>query len=269
MLLVVGFSTGGKSISETMSSEDLIKQFWQKDKEQHFTPSETRLFFALVQMVGSGEMVMSDAEIAASVGVCLAVMRKARKRLADVGLIVVSSGNGRGCKTVYRLSVEDKVVPQPEKPKEDAAVESVQEPERAIEQADEQPPALEEVKPKRTRTARPKDGDLFGKTDMRPKRASVPVEVEPPDMEDVVIHFIAQGVPREVAETFYYHYDSLGWITNSGVKVKRWQSLANKWITKEKQEYGSKINQSGDTFKQNIAERVARAEREYREAVGH
>lgn len=249
-----------------MSSEDLKRQFWQKDKEQHFTPSETRFFFALVQMVGSGEMVMSDAEIAASVGVCLAVMRKARKRLADVGLIVVSSGNGRGCKTVYRLSVEDEVVPQPEKPKEDAVSQEakpVQEPE----QADEQPPALEEVKPKRTRTARPKDGDLFGKKDMRPRRT--PVEVEPPDMEDVVIHFIEQGVPREVAETFYYHYDSLGWMTNSGVKVKRWQSLANKWITKEKQEYGSKINQSGDTFKQNIAERVARAEREYREAVGH
>lgn len=248
-----------------MSSEDLIRIFWLKDAEVHFNPSETRMFFALVQMVGSGELVMSDAEIAASVGVCLAVMRKARKRLLDSGLIVVSSGNGRGCKTVYRLSVADEVVPQPEKPKEDAAVEPVQGSERAIEQADEQPPALEDVKPKRTR--KPKDGDLFGKKDMRPRRT--PVEVEPPDMEDVVRHFIRQGVSREVAETFYYHYDSLGWMTNSGVKVKRWQSLANKWITKEKQEYGRKTNQSGDTFKQSIAERVARAEREYREAVGH
>lgn len=132
------------------------------------------------------------------------------------------------------------------------------------------PPPTEEVKPKRTRTVKPKDGDLFGKKDMRPKRTP-PMEAEPPDMDDVIMHFVSQGVSGDVARTFYYHYDSLGWMTNSGVRVKRWQSLANKWITKEKNErnYGSSINQTGDAFKRSIAERVARAEREYRESVGH
>lgn len=256
-----------------MSSEDLIRQFWIKDAEVHFNPSETRMFFVLVQMVGSGELVMSDAEIAANVGVCMSTMRKCRARLVDAGLIVVATGNGRGCKTVYTLPCKGHDVPQPVKPE---ASEQTEGPELGQCTESEEPvhevvpPPTEEVKPKRTRVVKPKDGDLFGKKDMRPKRTPQ-METEPPDLDDVITHFVSQGVSGDVARTFYYHYDSLGWMTNSGVRVKRWQSLANKWITKEKNErnYGSSINQTGDAFKRSIAERVARAEREYREAVGH
>jgi hypothetical protein len=117
---------------------------------------------------------------------------------------------------------------------------------------------------------RPKDGDLFGKKDMRPKRKMQTSEVEPPDMDDVITHFISQGVSGDVARTFYYHYDSLGWMTNSGVRVKRWESLANKWITKEKKEqnYGCSSNQGSDAFKRSIAERFAKAECEYRKVAG-
>lgn len=256
-----------------MSSEDLTGQFWMKDAELHFTASETRMFFALVKMVGSGELVMSDAEIAAKVGVCMATMRKCRARLSGAGLIVVAAGNGRGCKTAYILPCKGDDVPQPVKPEASEQTEAPElgqctESEEHVQEA--VPPPTEEVKPKCTRVVKPKGGDLFGMKDMRPKRTTS-TEVEPPDIEEVAAHFLAQKVPRDVAETFYYHYDSLGWMTNSGVKVKRWQSLANKWITKEKKEqnYGSNSNQTGDTFKRSIAERVARAEREYREAVGH
>lgn len=255
-----------------MSSEDLIRQFWIKDAEVHFNPSETRMFFVLVQMVGTGELVMSDAEIAANVGVCMATMRKCRTRLVDAGLIVVSTGNGRGCKTVYTLPCKGHDVPQPlasdSAGNEVSTLGQCTESEEPVHEV-VPPPTEENVKPKHTRVVKPKDGDLFGKKDMRPKR--IQMEVEPPDIEEVAAHFMAEGVPRDVAETFYYHYDGQGWITNSGVRVKRWQSLANKWITKEKQEqnYGSSSNQTGDAFKRSIAERVARAEREYREAVGH
>lgn len=251
-----------------MSSEGLIRKFWLADAEHHFTPAETRMFFALVQMVGSGELVMSDAEMSANVGVCMATMRKCRARLVDAGLIVVTAGNGRGCKTVYTLPGKGDDVPHPLT--SDEVVTEVSAPvEVTVDDVVVPPPTEEKVKPKRTRTIKPKGGDLFGKKDMRPKR--IKMEVEPPDIEEVAAHFMAEGVPRDVAEIFYYHYDGQGWITNSGVRVKRWQSLANKWITKEKKEqnYGSSSNQTGDAFKRSIAERVARAEREYREAVGH
>lgn len=256
-----------------MSSEDLIRQFWIKDAEVHFNPSETRMFFALVQMVGSGELVMSDSEIAANVGVCMATMRKCRARLVDSELIFVATGNGRGCKTVYTLPCKGDDVPQPlasdSADNEISTLGQCTESEEPVQEV-VPPPTEENVKPKRTRVVKPKDGDLFGKKDMRPKRVTVQMEVEPPDMEEVAAHFIAQGVPREVAEMFYSHYDSLGWVTSSGVKVKRWQSLANKWIirdNKDKQDYGSNDYSEGDKFKRSIAARIEQAERKYRESA--
>ena len=243
-----------------MSSEDLMRQFWVKDAEVHFTPSETRLYFALMQLMVEGELVISDAEIAANVGVCMATMKKNRSRLADAGLIVVSVGNGRGCKTVYTLPVVGEGVPQPVEA--DTEVSALGPLTETVEVVEAVPQPTEEVKPKRERVTRPKDGDLFGKKDMRPKRKM--------QTSDVIMHFISQGVSGDVARTFYYHYDSLGWMTNSGVRVKRWESLANKWITKEKKEqnYGCSSNQTGDAFKRSIADRFAKAECEYRKVAG-
>jgi hypothetical protein len=215
-----------------------------------------------------GELIISDAEIAANVGVCMATMKKNRSRLADAGLIVVSAGNGRGCKTVYTLPSVGEGVPQPVEA--DADVSALGPLTETVEVVEAVPQPTEEVKPKRERVTRPKDGDLFGKKDMRPKRKMQSSEVEPPDMDDVITHFISQGVSGDIARTFYYHYDSLGWMTNSGVRVKRWESLANKWITKEKKEqnYGSSSNQTGDAFKRSIADRFAKAECEYRKVAG-
>lgn len=251
-----------------MSSEGLIVRFWQADAECHFTPSETRMFFALVQMVGSGELVMSDAEIAANVGVCMATMRRCRARLVDAGLIVVAAGNGRGCKTVYRLPGKGDDVPQPVASDEATTVAStVATSERDAVQEVVVPPPTEEVKSKRTRTVRPKDGDLFGVKDMRPRR--VPPDVnEQPSIDEVLEYCRSNGVDDDTAMMFYNHYDSLGWVTSNGVKVKRWQSLVNKWIIKDKkQNYGSKDNSDGDSFKRSIAARIEQAERKYRESA--
>lgn len=256
-----------------MSSEGLIGQFWRADAEHHFTAAETRMFFALVQMVGSGELVMSDAEIAANVGVCMATMRKCRARLVDAGLIAVTAGNGRGCKTVYRLPEQGDDVPQP-LASDDVVTEEAfmlgqctmcEEPvQEAV-----PPPTEEKVNPKRTRTVKPKDGDLFGVKDMRPRR--VPPDVsEQPSIDEVLEYCRSKGVDDDTAMMFFSHYDSLGWMTSNGVRVKRWQSLVNKWIIrdkKDKQTYGSSNNQEGDSFKRSIAARIEQAERKYRESA--
>lgn len=247
-----------------MSSEGLIRKFWVADAERHFTSAETRMFFALVQMVGGGELVVSDAEISANVGVCMATMRKCRARLVDAGLIVVTAGNGRGCKTVYRLPGKGNDVPQP---LDEATTEAstVATSESDVVQEVVVPPPTEEVKPKRERTVRPKDGDLFGVKDMRPRR--VPPDVsEQPSMDEVLEYCRGKGVDDATAEMFFAHYDSLGWVTSNGVKVKRWQSLVNKWIIRDKK-YGSKDNSEGDSYKRSIAARIEQAERKYRESA--
>lgn len=252
-----------------MSSEGLIRAFWLADAERHFTSAETRMFFALVQMVGSGELVMSDAEMSANVGVCMATMRKCRARLVDAGLIVVTAGNGRGCKTVYRLPEQGGDVPQPVAMEGTVTeVPEVATPEPDAVQEVVVPPPTEEVKPKRTRTVKPKDGDLFGAKDMRPRR--VPPDVsEQPSIDEVLEYCRSKGVDDATAEMFFAHYDSLGWVTSNGVKVKRWQSLVNKWIIRDKkgQNYGSKDNSEGDSYKRSIAARIEQAERKYRESA--
>lgn len=245
-----------------MSCEDLIRTFWLKDGEYHFTPTETRMYFVVLKLASEGSVSLSDDEMSANVGVCVVTIRKSRSRLADAGLFVVVAGNGRGCKTEYKIEI----VPHPSESSTTEEVKPVEVQEAAHTQPTEE--VKEEQKPKRTRTTKPKDGDLFGRVDMRPKRKAQE-SVKPPDMVDVVNHFRAQGVDKEQAEMFYYHYDSLGWITSNGVKVKRWQSLANKWITKDKEkqkEDGSSID-SGSAFKHNIAQRIAEADRKYREAA--
>ena len=48
---------------------------------------------------------------------------------------------------------------------------------------------------------------------------------------------------EEQANTFYNHFDSLGWRTASGAKVEKWDSRANLWIiekrTQKPQSYGN------------------------------
>lgn len=254
MLFVGGLSTRGESIF-TMS-DIRIDLFWNVDRVLHFTPSETRIFFVLANMADGSTLSISDDELSSAAGVSRLTLRKSRKRLVDSGLLSVSVGNGRGCKTVYILTNIGNDVPQPQEQPQEPTIE---------------PETIQEEKNKRKqRVVKPKDGDLFVKKDMRPKRVTL-VEVAIPSIEEVEEHFISQNIPKDVADMFYYHYDSLGWMTNNGVRVKRWQSLANKWITKERKEknYGCNIDQESDDFKRSIAERVARAERAYREAGKH
>lgn len=242
-----------------MSSEDLIRMFWQKDAELHFTPGETRIYFALLRLVPEGRGCMSDAEMSAEVGVCMVTLRKARMRLADAGLIVVAAGNGRGCKTEYTLPDKGDDVPQPQSEHTEVSAKSEEKAEEAVHK-----PA-EAVKPKRVR--KPKDGDLFGRVDMRPKRQAR--EFSAPSLAEVEEHYRTKGVTdfRKLAEMFYYHYDSIGWKTNTGVNVYRWQSLANKWLLREEKERKTNqcIENHGEvsSYKELLKRRIAEAERRF------
>ena len=35
---------------------------------------------------------------------------------------------------------------------------------------------------------------------------------------------------QDEARIFFYHYDGLGWRNTHGVKIRNWDSFANKWI---------------------------------------
>ena len=56
-----------------------------------------------------------------------------------------------------------------------------------------------------------------------------------PDSLEAVKQFFAQNQASEaMAENFYDHYASQGWVKSNGMAITSWQSAASKWIREEK-----------------------------------
>ena len=78
------------------------------------------------------------------------------------------------------------------------------------------------------------------------------VEIPPPSIEDVIAICTDKGMSEEEAKNFYYYYDAQGWVTTGGQKIKRIDSMVNRWLT-----YG-KGKEYGRNSDKNIAKREAR-----------
>ena len=63
-----------------------------------------------------------------------------------------------------------------------------------------------------------------------PREESAPAREDrtPPSLEDVKAYANMQAIPEQLAEKFFYHYESEGWETRRG-KVMRWQPRLQKW----------------------------------------
>ena len=105
------------------------------------------------------------------------------------------------------------------------------------------PPIKEKKEKKKTGLTLPRvhvreDGQfvLFNEDDIIKKKRN-PVEPNLPKDIDEVIRFFeknaADKLPewRAEAESFFYHYDSLGWMGTSNRKIQEWESRANLWIS--------------------------------------
>lgn len=54
-------------------------------------------------------------------------------------------------------------------------------------------------------------------------------ESRPPTLEVVLAWAEMRGVPKELAEIFFYHYDSIGWVDAGGNRISNPQSRLAKW----------------------------------------
>ena len=70
------------------------------------------------------------------------------------------------------------------------------------------------------------DSSLTIKTER--ERAPAREERTKPTLEDVKAYANMQAIPEQLAEKFFYHYESEGWETRHG-KVMRWQPRLQKW----------------------------------------
>lgn len=91
-----------------MNYIELINWFWELDEVWQFNCCETRLYFYLVKVANRlgwlNSWTHSDARTSANVGVSLNVMKNARNKLIQSGLIAVKAGGkGFGDKTRYQI----------------------------------------------------------------------------------------------------------------------------------------------------------------------
>ncbi len=99
-----------------MNYFDYENHFWREDEMQSFTPVQTRIYFYLLTLANrnfwQGEIVISDAQFSAKVGVSLNSFKKAKADLQERGLISYEQGGkGYARKTRYRLRCRDRLPP--------------------------------------------------------------------------------------------------------------------------------------------------------------
>lgn len=87
----------------------------------------------------------------------------------------------------------------------------------------------------------------------KPKKRRKAAEADhdpPPTLQEVMAVFrtAAAQLPtwEDEARIFFYHYDGLGWRNTHGVKIRNWDSFANKWIFDKINENKRKLSRQGD-----------------------
>ena len=106
----------------------------------------------------------------------------------------------------------------------------------------------EDIKEKKYKRKEKPDGFLFSPP---PKATKVKVDdFVPPTLKEVEACFrqSAAQLPtwQDEAKIFFYHYDGLGWRNTHGVKIRNWDSFANKWIFDKINENKRRTNRQSD-----------------------
>lgn len=104
-----------------------------------------------------------------------------------------------------------------------------------------------DIKEKKDKRKEKPDGFLFPP----PKASKVKTDdFVPPSLKEVEAFFrqSAAQLPtwQDEAKIFFYHYDGLGWRNTHGVKIRNWDSFANKWIFDKINENKRRTNRQSD-----------------------
>jgi hypothetical protein len=90
-----------------MNLFELFANFWRLDEQKNFSANETRLYFFLLNLVNRAywaEWVeFADKKMVANANMSLQVLKSARERLKDAGLLNFVPGGGFRVKTKYQI----------------------------------------------------------------------------------------------------------------------------------------------------------------------
>ena len=195
-----------------MTIIDYFNQFWKEDEIKHFTPSETKLYFFLLNVWNNAGRCdwfeCKTSTIESSLEFNKMTITRCRESLQKKGLIVYQNGNRKIKKPYYFLAdvtnnvtnnvtnSKEKVSPTP--PLKEIYLESLE---------------RKEITPK-------------GVTKKSENRFS------PPTLEELK-NYISEKAYNVDAERFFNFYQSKGWYVGKN-KMKDWKAAVRTWVIKDK-----------------------------------
>ena len=237
-----------------MSYEERVQAFWCATEAMKIDSSQIALGLALLELWRRQgcpvSCAISNEDIARMLHLTVRGVQKIRKPFAGLagGLgIYCKSGTGR-TKPVYwfdETAVPDEVK-QAAKPK------PKEEPKKQP-----KPKKIPKPKPEVVAPALPLD---FGKKKKESPRKKEDVT---PSREEVLEICRQKGMSEKDATYFFDYYDAQGWVTSSGQKIKRVDSMVNRWLMKQKEK------ENGNGSNTNSAKRAKRNEEVARDILSH
>ena len=205
-----------------MNYISLINNFWLLSEEYEFRPIDIALYFYLLKIANSlswkPSFKRNNKEIMAKLGInSRHTFNDTRNRLKMAGLIDYKTYNGKPISTysiidscAKNAQVTAQVTAQLNKTKTKTNIKK------------------ENIK-KEKNEVRELELDLT--TEKPQKKGNTPS----PTLEEVVSVCRSKGMTNEEAENFFYYYDAQGWVTTGGQKIKRIDSMVNRWLTNRKE----------------------------------
>ena len=234
-----------------MNYISLINNFWLLSEEYEFRPIDIALYFYLLKIANSlswkPSFKRNNKEIMAKLGInSHNTFNNVRNKLKTVGLIGYKTYNGKSISSyiiIDTLSKNDEVT--------DKVTDKV---------TDEVTDNLNKTKTnikKEKNEVRELELDLT--TEKPQRKGSTPS----PTLEEVVSVCRSKGMTNEEAENFFYYYDAQGWVTTGGQKIKRIDSMVNRWLTNRKEKKNGTDNST------DSAKREARNKKLFDEIMSH
>ena len=220
-----------------MIYQDFCDMFWKAARMMKLNCNQIALYWCLLEHWKdngyTSDLVIPNQDVMDELSITERALRDARKELIEKNLISFESGHAKRHPT-YKILVL-----------------SGSKPKAAPRKKVETPP------PKARRNEKKVDGELslFGKQKAAPRKK---VETPPPSIEEVVTICMSKGMSRKEAEDFFYYYDAQGWVTSSGQKIKRVDSMVNRWLNNSKSKQNGITGNKQDYIRQQRNDEVER-----------
>lgn len=241
-----------------MNYISLINNFWLLSEEYEFRPIDIALYFYLLKIANSlswkPSFKRNNVEIMTKLGInSRHTFNDTRNRLKMAGLIDYKTYNG---KPISTYSIIDSCAKNAQVTAQVTAQVGAQVGAQLNKTKTKTNIKKENIK-KEKNEVRELELDLT--TEKPQKKGSTPS----PTLEEVVSVCRSKGMTDEEAENFFYYYDAQGWVTTGGQKIKRIDSMVNRWLTNRKEKKNGTDNST------DSAKREARNKALFDEIMSH